>query len=80
VAGPWEAASQESVLEDLQALGFVVNPLRRTVASMAEVWAFIQEIQEIREELAYEIDGMVIKVNDLAMQEELGFTVKYPKW
>ena len=67
-------------MEDLQQLGFVVNPLRRTVASMAEVWDFIQEIQTVREELAYEIDGMVIKVNDLAMQEELGFTVKYPKW
>lgn len=80
VASPWSATSQESVLENLDQLGFVVNPLRKTVSTMAEVWEFIQEIQDSRESLPYEIDGMVIKVNDLAVQEELGFTVKYPKW
>ncbi|MBG9367884.1 NAD-dependent DNA ligase LigA [Streptococcus sp. NLN64] len=80
VAGPWTARTQEAVLVDLEALGFEVNPLRRTLTSIEAVWEFIQEIQDKRESLPYEIDGMVIKVDDLSMQEELGFTVKYPKW
>ncbi|MBJ6745650.1 NAD-dependent DNA ligase LigA [Streptococcus sp. 121] len=80
VAGPWTATTQEAVLVDLEALGFEVNPLRRTLTSIEAVWEFIQEIQDKRESLPYEIDGMVIKVDDLSMQEELGFTVKYPKW
>ena len=45
-----------------------------------EIWNFIQEVGEERENLPYDIDGVVIKVNDLASQEELGFTVKAPKW
>ena len=47
---------------------------------MDEVWEFIQEVGQERDQLPYDIDGVVIKVNDLAGQEQLGFTVKAPKW
>ena len=73
-------ASQEKVLEHLEQLGFVVNPKRILAKSIDEIWDFIQEIGQEREKLPYDIDGVVIKVNDLAGQEELGFTVKAPKW
>ena len=72
--------SQEKVLEHLEQLGFVVNPKRILAESIDEVWDFIQEVGQEREKLPYDIDGVVIKVNDLAGQEELGFTVKAPKW
>lgn len=72
--------SQEKVLKHLEQLGFVVNPKRILAESMDEIWNFIQEVGEERENLPYDIDGVVIKVNDLAGQEELGFTVKAPKW
>ena len=45
-----------------------------------KIWDFIQEVGHERDNLPYDIDGVVIKVNDLAGQEELGFTVKAPKW
>lgn len=80
VAGPTDLASQEAVLDRLTGLGFTVNPTRLVSGDMAEIWAFIEEIAEQRASLPYDIDGMVIKVNSLAMQEELGFTVKAPKW
>ena len=72
--------SQEKVLKHLEQLGFVVNSKRILAESMDEIWNFIQEVGEERENLPYDIDGVVIKVNDLASQEELGFTVKAPKW
>ena len=72
--------SQEKVLKHLEQLGFVVNPKRILAESMDEIWNFIQEVGEERDNLPYDIDGVVIKVNDLAGQEELGFTVKAPKW
>lgn len=72
--------SQEKVLKHLEQLGFVVNQRRLLAHSMDEVWAFIQEIGQERDQLPYDIDGVVIKVNDLAGQEQLGFTVKAPKW
>lgn len=80
VAGPTDLDSQEAVLDRLTGLGFTVNPTRLVSGDMAEIWAFIEEIAEQRASLPYDIDGMVIKVNSLAMQEELGFTVKAPKW
>ena len=79
-ASPSTRDSQEKVLKHLEQLGFVVNPKRILAESMDEIWNFIQEIGEERENLPYDIDGVVIKVNDLAGQEELGFTVKAPKW
>ncbi|WP_369351110.1 NAD-dependent DNA ligase LigA [Streptococcus hillyeri] len=79
-AGETTFETQEAVLEGFEALGFVVNPRRLVTSSMDEIWDFIQEIQAERDHLAYDIDGIVIKVNSLAMQEELGFTVKAPRW
>ena len=79
-ASPTDCTSQEAVLEKLSGLGFVVNPNRKIANSIEEVWDFIQEVADTRDQLAYDIDGVVIKVNDLALQEELGFTVKAPKW
>ena len=79
-ASPSTRDSQEKVLKHLEQLGFVVNPKRILAQSMDEIWNFIQEVGEERDNLPYDIDGVVIKVNDLAGQEELGFTVKAPKW
>ena len=79
-ASPSTRDSQEKVLKHLEQLGFVVNPKRILAESMDEIWNFIQEVGEERDNLPYDIDGVVIKVNDLAGQEELGFTVKAPKW
>lgn len=79
-ASPSEATSQSQVLEKLDALGFVTNHDYQLAGSMDDVWAFIEKMAERREDLPYEIDGIVIKVNDLAIQEELGFTVKAPRW
>ena len=79
-ASPSTRDSQEKVLNHLEQLGFVVNPRRLLAHSMDEVWEFIQEVGQERDQLPYDIDGVVIKVNDLAGQEKLGFTVKAPKW
>ena len=79
-ASPSTRDSQEKVLKHLEQLGFVVNPKRILAENIDEIWDFIQEVGEEREKLPYDIDGVVIKVNDLASQEELGFTVKAPKW
>lgn len=79
-ASPSTRDSQEKVLEHLGQLGFVVNPKRILAESIDEIWDFIQEVGQERDKLPYDIDGVVIKVNDLAGQEELGFTVKAPKW
>ena len=79
-ASPSTRDSQEKVLKHLEQLGFVVNPKRILAENIDEIWDFIQEVGEERDNLPYDIDGVVIKVNDLAGQEELGFTVKAPKW
>jgi DNA ligase (NAD+) len=67
-------------LTALDAAGFKVNPHRKLVHSIDEVWAFIQEWEEKRDSLPYEIDGIVIKVDRIALQDELGFTGKAPRW
>ena len=77
---PTDQSSQEGVLEKLACLGFVVNQERVLAEDMEQIWDFIQKVAQLREDLPYDIDGIVIKVNDLAVQEELGFTVKAPKW
>ena len=79
-ASPSTRDSQEKVLKHLEQLGFVVNPKRILAENIDEIWDFIQEVGHERDNLPYDIDGVVIKVNDLAGQEELGFTVKAPKW
>ena len=79
-ASPTSATSQEAVLNQLSKSGFSVNERHILAHSMDEVWQFIGQIAQERDQLPYDIDGVVIKVNDLAVQEELGFTVKAPKW
>ena len=71
--------SQEKGLKYLEQLGFVVNPKRILTENIDEIWNFIQEVGQERENLPYVIDGVVIKVTDLAIQAQLGFTVKAPK-
>ena len=79
-ASPTSARSQEAVLNQLSKNGFSVNGRHILAHLMDEVWQFIEKIAQERDQLPYDIDGVVIKVNDLAVQEELGFTVKAPKW
>lgn len=79
-ASPTSATSQEAVLNQLSKNGFSVNERHILAHSMDEVWQFIGQIAQERDQLPYDIDGVVIKVNDLVVQEELGFTVKAPKW
>jgi DNA ligase (NAD+) len=67
-------------LEALVTAGFKVNSNRRLVRTMEEVWAFIKEWEGKRESLAYEIDGIVVKVDRTGLQDELGFTGKAPRW
>jgi DNA ligase (NAD+) len=64
----------------LETAGFKVNPNHELVRSMDEVWAFIQQWEEKRDSLPYEIDGIVVKVDRTGLQDELGFTGKAPRW
>ncbi len=61
-------------------MGFRVNPNYRLCKNIDEVIEYVEEFSKVRDDLPYDIDGLVIKVNDFAMQEELGFTSKSPKW
>ena len=79
-ASPATNDTQEEVLEYFEKLGFSVNPERKFAQNMDEIWEFIEHATAMRDQLAYDIDGVVIKVNNLATQEELGFTVKAPRW
>jgi DNA ligase (NAD+) len=67
-------------LTALDKAGFKVNLNRKLVHSMDEVWAFIQQWEAKRDSLPYEIDGIVVKVDRVALQDELGFTGKAPRW
>jgi DNA ligase (NAD+) len=67
-------------LDALEKAGFKVNPNRKLVRSMEEVWAFIQEWEAKRDSLKCEIDGIVVKVDRTGLQDELGFTGKAPRW
>ncbi|MER2225955.1 MAG: NAD-dependent DNA ligase LigA [Carnobacterium sp.] len=78
--GELTAVSQEDALHQLDELGLRTNHDRRVFQTIEEVWAYTQEFQEKRTALPYEIDGIVIKVNEFAVQEEVGFTVKAPRW
>ena len=73
-------STQEELLEKMAEIGFVTNPERLKCQTIDEVWNYIGTITAKRQDLPYEIDGMVIKVNDFAAQEEIGFTVKAPRW
>jgi DNA ligase (NAD+) len=67
-------------LNALDAVGFKVNPSRKLAKSFEEVWEFIEQEEVRREKLPYEIDGIVVKVDRTALQEELGYTGKAPRW
>jgi len=67
-------------LNALDAAGFKVNRTRKLVKSFDEIWKFIQEEEPKREKLPYEIDGIVVKVDRTALQDELGYTGKAPRW
>ena len=67
-------------LTALDKTGFKVNPNRKLVHSMDEVWEFIRQWEGKRDSLPYEIDGIVVKVDRTALQDELGFTGKAPRW
>ena len=69
-----------SALEFMKELGFRVNPNNRLVYNINELLAFIEEKKLARSSLPYEIDGIVIKLNNIADQKKMGFTAKYPKW
>jgi len=71
---------QSKAMNALEAAGFKVNPNRKLAKNLDEVWKFIQSWEEKRESLPYEIDGIVVKVDRAALQEELGFTGKAPRW
>lgn len=76
----FDVESQAELFEQLQFLGFRTNPLRKLCKNQTEVMDFIHQIEEERHDLPYEIDGIVIKVNDVALQQQLGYTVKAPRW
>jgi len=67
-------------LNALQAAGFKVNTSRKLAKKFEEVWTFIEQEEPKREKLPYEIDGIVVKVDRTALQEELGYTGKAPRW
>ena len=72
--------TQEAVLDYIASLGFCVNSHRKICHTAEEVMAFIHQVAEERSQLPYDIDGIVIKVNDLKEQQQIGTTVKVPKW
>ncbi len=79
-AQEYDIHSHEEALEKMSEMHLRVNPLRKVCERIDEVWQFIEEITEQRNDLPYAIDGMVIKVDDLDAQNRLGSTVKVPRW
>jgi len=71
---------QSKAMDALEAAGFKVNTNRKLAKNLEEVWKFIQSWEGKRESLPYEIDGIVVKVDRTALQQELGFTGKAPRW
>ena len=80
VSGRPPLKTQWEVLGALKQMGFKVNPYSHLVKSFDELIAYIQEMEHVREKLEYEIDGVVVKVNEIALWEELGMTAKSPRW
>jgi DNA ligase (NAD+) len=80
VSGSAVPASHMETLEWLRSLGFAVSPLARRCRGPAEVLDYVARLEEDRHELAYQTDGVVVKVDSLAEQGRLGFTAKSPRW
>lgn len=81
--GVWqipEVGTHSGRLEKLQKLGFKINPHWEICRSIDEVIAFVKKWTEQRSSLPYDIDGIVVKVNDIKQQEQLGFTARTPRW
>ena len=77
---PEGISSQHQAIQELAKLGFHTNETGRKLASLEEVFDYIDEYTKKRDSLVYGIDGIVLKVDDLALQQELGNTVKVPRW
>ena len=75
-----EIHSQSEALSKMKELGFKVNPNSRLCKSLDEVFEYINEMGEKRPTLPYDIDGIVLKVDNIDMHDEIGVTAKYPKW
>jgi len=78
--GEYNPAGQHATLETLTTMGFRVNPHRDLFTSVDQILAFLTKVEETREELGYEIDGVVIKVDSQATQLRLGYTGRAPRW
>lgn len=76
----YDLHTHSEAIDYMKKLGFKTNPNNRLVNSVDEVLQFIKEKGELRPNLPYDIDGVVIKVNNINEQQKLGFTAKYPKW
>lgn len=76
----YDLHTHQEALDYMKKLGFKTNPNNRLVNSIEEVLEFIAEKGELRPNLPYDIDGVVIKVNNISEQQQLGYTAKYPKW
>jgi DNA ligase (NAD+) len=78
--GEYNTAGQHATLETLTGLGFRVNPHRDTFTTVEQILAFLEKVEQTREGLGYEIDGVVIKVDAQATQIRLGYTGRAPRW
>lgn len=74
------AQTQEEAIHLMEAWGLRTNPKRDRFDTIDEIWAYIKEAEENRQGLPYDIDGVVIKVNAFTVQEQVGMTVKAPRW
>lgn len=75
-----DISNQHQAIERLKQLGLKINPDQIVCSNPEEIWEFIIKYESKRNDLPYDIDGVVIKVNDLDLQQELGNTVKIPRW
>lgn len=75
-----ELQTQQDALELLQEMGFKVNPNRQLCPSLTEVQSYFQGWDSRRQNLPYMTDGVVVKINPLNLQKQLGFTQKFPRW
>jgi len=74
------AKTQEEALELIESWGLRINNRREHFNSIESVWSYIEEAEAERQDLSYDIDGVVIKVNEFAIQDQVGMTVKAPRW
>ena len=72
--------TQAEALDFIESLGFKVNPERKVLSNFEEINKYVEEYNKRRNSLPYDIDGIVLKVNDLSLHEEIGYTAKTPKW